>query len=79
MKGALAKQQFPGPTDLLDGVQVFLDEVQKYESEPFTTESSEFDGCWIMTETTSMNKPSILTIHSSSALVCLRPLLIHSL
>jgi hypothetical protein len=33
MKAALAGQQFPGPADLLTGIQEFLSEIQRSELE----------------------------------------------
>jgi hypothetical protein len=34
MKAALAGQQFPGPEDLLTGIQEFLNDIQRSELEP---------------------------------------------
>jgi hypothetical protein len=33
MKGAVAGQQFTGPSDVLDGIQALLDEIQRSELE----------------------------------------------
>jgi hypothetical protein len=55
MMVALSGQQSIGPTDLLDCIRAFLDEIQRSE-------------CQITTKTTSINKVST-TIHPSSVLI----------
>jgi hypothetical protein len=61
---------------LVDGIQAFLDEIQRSELEHVFRHWIEFDGCWIMAETPSLNKLFIITIDPECALVRLPPLFI---
>jgi hypothetical protein len=62
-KGALTEQQFTGPSDLLDGTQLFLYEIQRLNCNLASiTGSGESDRRWTMTETTSMNETNVITI-----------------
>jgi hypothetical protein len=80
MKAALAGQQPPGPEDLLKVIQEFMSEIQKSELElVFHNWIARVEGCCITMETTSMNKPSMITIPSSSVPIGLWPLFIDPL
>jgi hypothetical protein len=77
MKGALVRQQFSGPEGFLTGIQRFMSEIQRSELELVCHHWIErINGCWIMMETSSMRKPSMITIRSSVAPIGLGPLLI---
>jgi hypothetical protein len=76
MKGALARQEFIGPSHFLDGISAFLDESQKSGLEHVFHHWIEC-GRWMLDRDGDpfMDKHFVITIPPSSASITRRPLL----